>query len=73
VLERILKNIREHLLQSHTVPTDHNRRRRCHLRQVHAALPRKLAKRARRILDDRSKIEAHDFEVKIAAPRSLGV
>jgi hypothetical protein len=32
-----------------------------------------LAKRSRPILDDRSKIEAHDFEVKIAAPRSLGV
>jgi hypothetical protein len=73
VLESILENIREHLVDSDTVCSDQNRGRRRRISQVHCALFGKLAKDAGQVFDDRSKIEACDFKLKIAATRPLSI
>jgi hypothetical protein len=73
VLESILENIREHLVDSDTVCTDYNRCRRRRLSQGHSTPSGKLAKDAGDVVDDRSKIEACDFKLEIAATRPLGI
>ena len=51
-------------------PANRNRHWRYCLRHVHAALLR-IRKRAHRLLDDGSKIKAHDVELKLAGAGSL--